>query len=179
VLPIVALDCELVYTTAGMSLARLTVVDDRGDVVLDEFVRPHGVVLDYNTKFSGVKHEDIEGGGKNKKEPAVLDLQAVRQALGAFISEQTIIVGHGLENDLKALRIVHDRVIDTTAVFPHHVGLPIRHALRNLAKEHLKIFIQDGDATVGHDSKTDAVTALELVRFKMKQLEREDTAGSK
>jgi hypothetical protein len=58
-------------------------------------------------------------------------------------------------------------------LFPHPAGLPIRHSLRNLAKEHLKIFIQDGDATVGHDSKTDAVSALELVRLKMQQQQQQ------
>jgi RNA exonuclease 1 len=109
-LPIVALDCELVYTTAGLSLARLTVVDDRGNAVLDEFVRPEGTVLDLVTQFSGVKAEDLE------PPRAVLDIRAVRRALGAFVSKETIMVGHGLENDLKAIRIVHDRVIDTAAV---------------------------------------------------------------
>lgn len=39
-LDIVAIDCEMVYTTAGMSVARVSVVDARGDVVFDELVRP-------------------------------------------------------------------------------------------------------------------------------------------
>lgn len=47
---ILALDCELVYTTAGMSLARLTVLDEGGRVVLDRLVCPRAAVLDYNTR---------------------------------------------------------------------------------------------------------------------------------
>lgn len=107
---IVALDCELVYTTSGMALARLTVVDSSGLVILDAHVRPHGSVLDLNTRFSGVKQSDVE--------MAVLDVVGVREELGKLVGVNTIIVGHGLENDLKALRIVHLTVVDTAIVSP-------------------------------------------------------------
>jgi RNA exonuclease 1 len=39
-LDVVALDCEMIYTTAGMTLARVTVVDEDGKSLLDELVRP-------------------------------------------------------------------------------------------------------------------------------------------
>ena len=38
-LDIVALDCEMIYTTGGMRVARVSVVDAAGKEVLDEFVR--------------------------------------------------------------------------------------------------------------------------------------------
>jgi hypothetical protein len=38
-------------------------------------------------------------------------------------------LGHGLENDLRALKILHSRVIDTSLVFPHFYGLPYRKML--------------------------------------------------
>ena len=47
---VLAFDCELVYTTAGMSLARLTVLDEAGRVTLDQYVRPRAAILDYNTR---------------------------------------------------------------------------------------------------------------------------------
>ena len=37
------------------------------------------------------------------------------------------IAGHGLENDLRHLKLIHDRVIDTSLVFPHFYGLPYRY----------------------------------------------------
>ena len=37
-----------------------------------------------------------------------------------------LFIGHGLENDLRALKILHSRVIDTSLVFPHFYGLPYR-----------------------------------------------------
>ena len=118
---IVALDCELVYTTAGMSLARVTVLSGSGSVLLDEHVRPPtGVaIVDLNTRFSGVQERDLD--------KAVLDVGGVQRALAQFVDAETIFVGHGLENDLKALRLVHTRVIDTAIVsrsllpFPKHL----------------------------------------------------------
>jgi RNA exonuclease 1 len=38
-LDVVAIDCEMIYTTAGMSVARVSVVDGAGKEVFDEFVR--------------------------------------------------------------------------------------------------------------------------------------------
>jgi RNA exonuclease 1 len=38
-LDVCAMDCEMVYTTAGMSVARVSVVDGKGDQVFDEHVR--------------------------------------------------------------------------------------------------------------------------------------------
>ena len=39
VLPVAALDCEMSYTTAGMSVTRVTLVDETGDVLFDEMIR--------------------------------------------------------------------------------------------------------------------------------------------
>ena len=38
-LDIVALDCEMIYSTGGMRVARVSVVDSTGKEVFDEFVR--------------------------------------------------------------------------------------------------------------------------------------------
>lgn len=38
-LPVIALDCEMVYTTGGMRVARVSCVDGGGTPVLDEFVK--------------------------------------------------------------------------------------------------------------------------------------------
>lgn len=46
-----ALDCEMIYTTAGSELARVTVVDLDGNVVYDRIVKPKGNVLDCNTRW--------------------------------------------------------------------------------------------------------------------------------
>lgn len=107
---LVALDCELFYTTAGLSLARLTVVSAEGDLLYDTHVLPplSATIVDLNTRYSGIVEQDLEKAEK--------DLVGVRKELARWVGENTVIVGHGAENDLRALRLVHKRVIDTAIV---------------------------------------------------------------
>ncbi|GMK55225.1 hypothetical protein CspeluHIS016_0202810 [Cutaneotrichosporon spelunceum] len=156
---IVGMDCEMIYTAEGTSLARVTIVDENGEAVLDELVRQRHRVLDCNTRFSGVVEKDLES--------AAMDLDAVRKAACSFIGPQTIVVGHGLENDLRALRLLHDRVIDTAILFPHPNGPPYRRALRDLVKDHLGYFIQDNSAA-GHSSAEDARATIEVLKAKVR-----------
>ncbi|WFC95334.1 RNA exonuclease 3 [Malassezia brasiliensis] len=164
-LEIAALDCEMSYTTAGLSVTRITLVDEMGEVVFDELIRCSGDVrvLDFNTQFSGIQPKEYE-------ENAVLDLHAARRALVQYIGPNTILIGHGLENDLRAIRVVHTNIVDTCQLFPHPRGLPFRLALRDLVATHLGKIIQAGGSAVGHSSAEDAQTTLELVRYKWTQL---------
>lgn len=158
-LDVCCLDCEMIYTTAGMSIARVSVVDGSGKDVFDELIRlDDGVqVIDYNTRFSGILAEEYT--------KAKLTLDAARAALDELIDANTIIIGHALDNDLRALRMVHLRCVDTTVLFPHRLGPPYRLKLRDLVKQHLGRLIQTGGATVGHSSVEDSVATLDLVRY--------------
>ncbi|KAI0832387.1 ribonuclease H-like protein [Trametes gibbosa] len=157
-LDVVALDCEMIYTTGGMRVARVSVIDAAGKEIFDEYVRmDEGVeVIDFNTRFSGITEENLAG--------AVLPLAAVRRSMDAFINANTIIIGHALENDLKTLRMIHHRCVDTAVLFPHTAGPPYRRALRALAKEYLGQTIQAAGAA-GHSSVEDSVATLDLVRW--------------
>ncbi|KAF8266868.1 ribonuclease H-like protein [Lactarius quietus] len=159
-LEIAALDCEMVYTTGGFRIARVSVVNAGGEGVFDELIKmDDGVeVVDFNTRFSGI-HPDKYATG------AVLTLESVRHALGRLIGTDTILIGHALDNDLRALRLIHQRVIDTAALFPHSRGLPYRRALRDLMNEYLSRRIQQGDGLKGHSSVEDSVAALDLVKW--------------
>ena len=94
-------------------------------------------------------------------------LRDVQAVLLSKFSSETILIGHSLESDLKVLKLVHDRVVDTSVVYPHKLGPPLKRALRTLAAEHLKRIIQDD--VDGHDSAEDAIAALDLMKVKVKQ----------
>lgn len=70
----------------------------------------------------------------------LLDVQAT---LLAMFSNKTILVGHSLESDFKALRLLHDTVVDTSVMFPHRHGYPQKRALKNLCSEYLRKIIQN------------------------------------
>ncbi|KAG9317409.1 ribonuclease H-like protein [Chiua virens] len=156
---VVALDCEMIYTTGGMHVARVSVVDGAGTEIFDQLVRlDDGVeVVDYNTRFSGIT--------RDQHQHASLTLPLIRQSLDLFINSETIIIGHALENDLKTLRMIHHQCVDTAILFPHRAGPPYRRSLKALAKEHIGIAIQTGDGSTGHSSVEDSVATLDLVRW--------------
>lgn len=135
-LNIYALDCEMVYTTAGCELARCTIVDSRFHTVMDCVVRPDHMVLDCNTRFSGLTQAEVESA-----ELRITDVQA--KLLHLFDSD-SILIGHSLESDLTALKLIHSKVVDTSIVFPHRLGPPKKRALRNLVGDYLHRIIQQG-----------------------------------
>ncbi|KAI9030897.1 hypothetical protein CLU79DRAFT_731898 [Phycomyces nitens] len=153
---IVALDCEMGYTTAGMELIRLTVVGEQAKILIDEMVLPSHMIIDLNTRYSGIK--TLAGVKHN--------LESIREQLFEHIDSNTILLGHGLENDMNALRLIHTNIIDTAALYPHPHGLPYRFGLRTLSTRHLSKFIQEGSD--GHDSFEDAQTCMELLEVFLK-----------
>jgi hypothetical protein len=97
--------------------------------------------------------------------------QVARDLLFSHLSPEVPLIGHGLENDLNAIRVIHPTIIDTVLLYPHKAGLPFRNSLKALMALHLNRQIQvviDGKME-GHDSKEDANAAGDLVRYKLKQ----------
>ncbi|PWY90188.1 RNA exonuclease Rex3 [Aspergillus heteromorphus CBS 117.55] len=184
-LPPVCFDCEMGYTTLGLELIRLTAVSwPKGEALLDILVRPIGEVLDLNSRFSGVFPEHytraipygtadsqtnastLEDGEVDSPPLQVVDSPATARALlFEYLQPDTPLIGHAIDNDLNASRIIHPTIIDTILLYPHPRGLPIRMGLKALTKRHLDRDIQTGGSR-GHDSKEDAVATGDLVRFK-------------
>ena len=148
-LDVVCMDCEMIYTTGGSRVARVSVIDGSGQEIFDELVQmDEGVEVmcvfssplplrmlinshflvrfsDYNTRFSGIQEAEYKAN-------ALLPLASIRRSLDSFINSNTIIIGHALENDLKTLRMVHLRCVDTCILYPHRAGHPYRRGLREL-----------------------------------------------
>ncbi|KAK6029363.1 diacylglycerol kinase catalytic domain protein, partial [Ostertagia ostertagi] len=153
-----AMDCEMVYGVWGPELARVSVVDMDNKLVLDLIVKPHNRVIDYNTRFSGLTANQVEA--------STIDLFEAQNRLFELVNEQSILIGHSLESDLKAMRLRHEKVVDTAVVYEHRQGFPFKRALRNLASEYLQKIIQEDDS--GHDSQEDAATCMSLMLLKAK-----------
>lgn len=158
------MDCEMVYTQGGQELARVTVTDCENNSVYETLVRPDRKVIDYNTRFSGITAEDMDG-----VTTTIRDVQAV---LLSLFTEKTILIGHSLESDLVAVKIIHDTVVDTAVVFPHRLGPPYKRALKTLMAEYLKKIIQDDVG--GHDSQEDAISCMELMQWRVKEDARKE-----
>ncbi|KAK3929890.1 RNA exonuclease 1-like protein [Frankliniella fusca] len=157
-----ALDCEMCYTTGGLELTRVTVIKEDLSVAYETLVKPAHKILDYNTRYSGITEDDL-------KDITTTIIQVQATLLGMFC-DKTILIGHSLESDMKALKLIHPTIVDTSVVFPHKMGPPQKRALRNLAADHLKKIIQNDVG--GHDSKEDAVAALELMLWRLKEDEK-------
>lgn len=132
-------------------MTKVTLVDWRFDVVYESLVKPSHPVLDYNTIFSGLQDGDLDH--------VTTTLADVQDHLLDIISADTILIGHALRNDLKALKIVHMKVIDTEDVFPHPRGLPFTRSLKLIVQEQFNLMIQMFD----HDSKQDAIACMNLM----------------
>lgn len=191
----VCFDCEMGYTVYGLELIRLTAVSwPEGHALLDVLVRPVGAILDLNSRFSGVFPEQManateldvaawkksiasirQNAPSNATDDDAADqLQIVnspavaRSLLTALLNDQTLLVGHALENDLNSVRLVHPRIVDTVFLYPHPRGLPFRFGLRQLASQYLERNIQTAGAA-GHSSLEDARATGDVARWKVKK----------
>ncbi|KAM4746961.1 apoptosis-enhancing nuclease [Rhinophrynus dorsalis] len=166
----VAIDCEMVGTGPGgriSELARCSVVNYRGDVVYDKYIKPELPITDFRTPWSGVTKRHMKNAISFK----------VAQKEILKILEDKRVVGHALHNDFKALKYFHPRVqtrdtskipmLNKMAGFPAKVSC----SLKSLAWSLLHKRIQVG--RMGHSSIEDAQTAMELYKLVEEQWEEE------
>lgn len=179
----VSFDCEMGYTTYGMELIRLTAVAwPSGKELVDVLVRPLGIVIDLNSRFSGVWPEAFTNAipydlnsflpptskvdGNQSSLRIVSSPEKARELLCRFLTPDTPLIGHAIDNDLNAVRLCHPTIVDSVLLYPHPRGLPMRYGLKMLASRHLGKSIQTGGDR-GHDSLEDAQATGDLVRVKV------------
>ncbi|KAM9314876.1 RNA exonuclease 5, partial [Pholidichthys leucotaenia] len=155
--PLYGIDCEMCLTLKGSELTRVSLVDSAGNCLMDELVKPVNHILDYCTRYSGITAELLE--------PVRTTLRDVQKMVARILPPDAVLVGHSLENDLVALKLIHKHIIDTSVLYQRDFGGKFK--LKTLTEIVLKRQIQTGDQ-LGHNPTEDALAALELVQYFIK-----------
>eukprot|EP00929_Paragymnodinium_shiwhaense_P087951 TRINITY_DN48107_c0_g1_i2.p1 TRINITY_DN48107_c0_g1~~TRINITY_DN48107_c0_g1_i2.p1 ORF type:complete len:1040 (-),score=267.65 TRINITY_DN48107_c0_g1_i2:98-3217(-) len=161
---VLGLDCEMVYAKEDPNaLARVSVVSI-GAVLLDVFIRrplPDDV-LDYRTAISGVSESHL------REDNGAVPFEEAQDKVLNLLSPDTILVGHALQNDLRALRIMHGKIVDTALLFTVEGKSQWRkhklHSLVSIMKPKVAT-LQSADPDASHDSVQDAEWALQLALY--------------
>jgi RNA exonuclease 4 len=184
----IALDCEMVGIGPDgtkSALARVSIVNWDGAVVLDTFVRVPERVTDFRTKVSGVRAKDIAIKNIN-----AMNHDEVRLAVGNILQNK-ILVGHALKNDLSVLMLSHPRkdIRDTARYKPFMRpsgtggGKMRPRKLRDLVLEHLGRHIQvEGTSHCSIDDAVAAMNLFQIVRVKWEkelQQQHQSSLGGK
>lgn len=155
-----AMDCEFCQSASGKVLTRVSLVNFQGEVMYDTLVKPKEEITDYVTKYSGITEEMLKDVTTTHA-----DVQA---KLLEIISSDDILIGHSLESDLNVLQIRHPNIVDTSVIYDHERGPPLKPKLLWLANVHLSRLIQQGESTgKGHSSVEDLIACLDLVKMKL------------
>jgi hypothetical protein len=95
--PFFAIDVECVATGLGhtdRSPAWVAIVDEQSKVVFDRFIKPKLPIVSCLTKLTGITPEQLADAP---------DIDAVRAEIVALLPEGSVIVGQGIESDIKWL----------------------------------------------------------------------------
>ncbi|WWC88026.1 uncharacterized protein L201_002929 [Kwoniella dendrophila CBS 6074] len=161
----IAIDCEMVGTGPNGSescLARVSIVNYHGYILLDTFVQPREKVTDWRTWISGVRESDMIGAP---------NFEQVQKQV-ADLCKDRIVIGHAVDNDLKVLLLSHPSPLirDTQKCKQLREKAKNKHpGLKKLSEMELGIRIQQGS----HSSVTDARATMGLYRLHKVEWEKE------
>jgi RNA exonuclease 1 len=119
----VAIDCEMGTAVSGDSeLIRVTMIDYfTGVVLVNNIVEPDVPMLHLNTRFSGVSWGDLNNA--KRRGTCLAGKAHARSAIWRFVGPGTVVVGHALSNDLRALRWIHGLVVDSFLMEFNHAKM--------------------------------------------------------
>lgn len=163
----IAIDCEFVgvgYTRSA--LARVSLVNIYGVILLDTFVKPKERVTDWRTWVSGVSPHHMRN--------AILFEDARKKVCDLI--DGKVIVGHAIHNDLSVLGISHPNyMIRDTARFSSFKALTMGKppGLKRLARELFDLNIH-GKA---HSSVEDAQVTMAIFRNHRKEIDSEQSGN--
>ena len=152
----IAIDCEMCETRDPVSgeknhnaLCRVSIVnaENPDEVLLDTLVKPSWPVTDYRTWVNGIKKEDLEG--------VQFTLRHAQAFMLALCSDETVILGHAIHNDLAAMRVEHSCGGDSALLFKAKDSPTATVSLKDLA-----MMCMGKEMPSTHDSVNDARVAM-------------------
>jgi RNA exonuclease 1 len=155
----IAIDCEMCETKDPLSgsknhkaLCRVSIVNAENpeEVLLDTLVKPVWPVTDYRSRINGIKKEHLEN--------VEFTLRHAQAFMMALCSEETVIVGHALHNDLSALNMEHHCNADSSFLFHAKDSKTATVSLKDCVSNVLQKTMPET-----HDSVNDARKAFECV----------------
>jgi RNA exonuclease 1 len=155
----IAIDCEMCESKDPLTgaknakaLCRFSVVNAENpeEVLMDTLVKPSWPVTDYRTRINGISKENLEN--------VEFTLRHAQAFMMALCSEETVIVGHAVQNDLVALNMEHHCVADSSFLFHANDSTSASVSLKDLVASIFQKVMPDT-----HDSVNDARKALECV----------------
>ncbi|CAL4114396.1 unnamed protein product, partial [Meganyctiphanes norvegica] len=148
-----AIDAEMVYTEDCMEACAVTLVGANCKVVYETRFLPDKPIIDYNTHHSDLTEKDFRYTSTT--------LNHVHQELLRYLGPSTILVGHGLSHDLLRLKLIHNKIVDTSVLFPLKDGKT--RGLQSLEEEYL-----EDKAESDHKLKCtgDAIVTMRLALLK-------------
>jgi DNA polymerase III epsilon subunit-like protein len=161
----VTLDCEMAGIAGGASEAIFLCVTDylTGTILINHFIYPTEKITQMRSSIHGISKSTLDSAVQQGQ--ALSGWNGARRELWKYIDDSTILVGHALENELDALRIIHPRIVDSGILARSAVGIPrIRWGLKTLCSELLGMDIRKDKGGI-HDCMEDVMATREVVLF--------------
>ncbi|KAL3418105.1 exonuclease [Phlyctema vagabunda] len=174
----VLLDCEMVGVFGGRSEVISICAADyfTGAVLLHRLVEPTQRVIAWRSSIHGISKSRMQAAisqASQGQDAVLTGWQEARSEMWKLIDDDTILVGHALQNDLDVLRMIHGRVVDSAILARDAVSSPSlsssssipqgrQWGLKTLCTDLLGLEIRDNPGHV-HDCLEDVLATREVV----------------
>ncbi|XP_029654088.1 apoptosis-enhancing nuclease-like [Octopus sinensis] len=138
------------------TIARCTVLDFSGNVLLDQYIKPEEQITDYRTPYSGISEIHMK---------EAIPYKDARETIWNLIKGK-VVVGHALDNDFQALGFSVPLHMRRDTLWSPDLRRMMDNAginkmsLKSMAKHILNRHIQNGP----HCSFEDALATLDLFK---------------
>lgn len=133
-----------------------------GATILNHFVHPAEPITQMRTQCHGVTHAILQDA--RNRGVALAGWEGARAELWRHIDEDTILIGHALDNDLGVLRMIHRRVVDSGILARRAAGKGPSCGLQTLCSQLPGIEIRKNKKGI-HDCLEDVFATREVVLF--------------